>query len=111
MYRGMNSFKQKKHRPEIVSLVLKPMMPNLDLIPNRSFDLHQKCYLNQPVYSFLVSTNEVTGHMRPPPPPPEEKEAVCMIKPVPFPSPQKRRRPGLKLILSFANCSPAQLFL
>ena len=63
----------------MVSLVVKPVIPNLDLIPdlNAVVTSHHN-NLNQSVWNFLVI-----------PPPPEEEEAICMIKLLPFPPPKK----------------------
>ena len=88
----------------MASLVLKSMIPNLDLDTglNCSFELLQKCNLNQPVWNFLVSINEVIYHVGPLHPP--EEEAIYVVKPLPFPrhpTSPKRRYPGLKIMLPF----------
>ena len=60
-----------KSQAQMVSLVLKPLKPNLDLIswPNCCFNHSQRHHLNQPVCNFLVNTNELISHTGPPPNP------------------------------------------
>ena len=48
-----NIIKEKNHGPQMASLVLKPMMPNLDLIPDLVADFSQNSNLNQPIWKCL----------------------------------------------------------
>lgn len=57
-------FETEKTQVQNGITALKPMMPNLDLKPNCSFNLYQKYNLNQPVYNFQVITNEIICNSR-----------------------------------------------
>lgn len=98
-----------KPQAQVASLLLKPMIPNLkskprfNTWPNCSFDLYQECNLHQPVWNFLVSTNEVIGHTDPldsPPTPAPGRRSYLHDKNPYCPFPGKRKCPGLKRILS-----------
>ena len=54
----------------MVSVNLKPMITNLDLLPTliALFDFGQKRNLNQPVWTFLVSTYEMQAQKEHPHP-------------------------------------------
>lgn len=99
---SVGGVKEKNHRFKMASLVLKSMTPNLDLISNliAVSAFHQKCNLNQPVWNFLVSTNEVICHLGLLQAS-EEEEAICMINPLQFPSPHERGHHVPKIILFF----------
>ena len=68
----------------MTSIVLKRMIPILDNTwPNCCFYLSQKLNLSQPVWNFLVKTNDIiwpVGPLHSPSPPPQKEEAVCMAK-------------------------------
>ena len=69
----------------MASLALKPMMPNLDLKPNCSFNLYQKYNLNQPVYNFQVITNEIICNSR-------GRKGNLHDKTCAFPTPPQKKR-------------------
>lgn len=78
--------KKKKHRPKMVSLLLKkPLIPNLDLLPDliavSSFPRH-RIFIYQSGISWLYTSKVVCqiGPLHHPP----HKKAIYMIKTLPF---------------------------
>ena len=90
----------------MASLVLKPMIPKLDFIPNViAVSTYTRNVINKLVWNFLFSTNEVIYHFGPLHTQ-EEGESVCMIKPLLFPpTPKKMSWPKNNSFFSFANSS------
>lgn len=57
---------KKDNRPQMEWLVLSPChQTNTNTQPNCSFSLSQKCYPNQSIWNFLVSTGDPTRLMAP----------------------------------------------